>query len=140
MTLVCMIGESDPFIAQLLERFAEKSEMHALGVQVGQDLVELARQFQPAVIILDAELPGTLRGWQAARALKADPATSHIPIISCSWLPELDACTLIGELSAHLQKPELHYEDFLAALQEAGVETSRGSASQSSPSQPDPAG
>jgi len=121
MSPICVIGETDPFVASLLRRFAEASGLRVIRVQVGQDLLNMARQVSPAVIILDAELPGQLRGWEAARALKVDTATCDIPIINCSWLPRADAVALIGEVAGHLQKPELHYEDFVAALNATGA-------------------
>lgn len=122
MTRICIVGETDPFVASLLQRFAEASGLHVVRVQVGQDLPDLVRQVQPEVIILDAELPGKMRGWEAARVLTSDTETSRIPIITCSWLPELEATILIKEAVGHLQKPELHYEDFVVALRAAGVE------------------
>ncbi len=122
MPQLCVIGESDPFIARLLHRFAEECGLQAVHAQVGQELFELVRQAKPAVVILEVELPGKMRGWEAARALKADPETRRIPIISCSWLAEADARALAGGMCAHLQKPELHCDDFSAALKKAGVE------------------
>ena len=121
MSSICLVGETDPFVTNLLQRFAEASGLQVMRVQVGQDLLSVAQQVLPVVIILDAELPGKLRGWEAAHALKADTATCNIPIITCSWLPKSEAVTLIGEVAGHLQKPELHYEDFVAALNAAGV-------------------
>lgn len=121
MTRVCVIGESDPFVAQLLQRFAEESGLQAVRGQVGQDLMDLVRQVKPSVIILDPELPGKLRGWEAAQALIADETLCAIPMLACSWLKEADARALIGRLAGYLQKPELHYEDFVAALQAAGI-------------------
>ena len=117
----CIVGENDPFVASLLQRFAEASGLHVARVQVGQDLLELARRLQPVVIVLDLELPGSLRGWEAARELRSNAATSDIPIITCSWLSKMEARALLTEATSHLQKPELHYEDFAAALQAAGV-------------------
>lgn len=122
MNRICMIGETDPFVASLLQRFAETSGLQAVRVQVGQDLPELAEQLSPEVIILEAELPGKLRGWEAALALKLNAATAQIPIISCSWLPKDEASALIGDAAGYLQKPELHYEDFVAALSAAGIQ------------------
>ena len=113
--------------------------MQAVSVQMGQELYELACRLHPAVILLDAELPGERRGWEAARTLQAEPATCDIPIISCSWLTEPDARALIGGLAAHLQKPELHYDDFAAALRAAGIESGLASAPPASSSQPDTA-
>lgn len=131
-----MIGEADPFIARLLHRFVERSGLQAVHARAGEELLELVRQVRPAVIILEAELPGKMRGWEAARALQADPQTRNIPIITCSWLEETDARVLVGEVSSHLQKPELHCDDFGAALRKAGVEAGQESPPGTSGPQP----
>ena len=47
----------------------------------GQAGVDQARAELPDLMLLDMNLP-ILDGWSAARALKADPATAHIPIIA----------------------------------------------------------
>ena len=47
----------------------------------GQTGVEKARALSPAVMLLDMNLP-VLDGWSVARLLKAEPATSGIPIIA----------------------------------------------------------
>jgi two-component system cell cycle response regulator DivK len=47
----------------------------------GQDGVQKAGTEQPDVILLDMNLP-VLDGWTAAGKIKADPATSAMPIIA----------------------------------------------------------
>jgi CheY-like chemotaxis protein len=121
MSRICLIGEADPFIARLLRRFAEESGLDVVRAGAGQEVLELARQVHPAVIILEVDLPGQLRGWQAAQALEADPELCGIPVITCSWGPETEARTYLNEAAGHLQKPELHYNDFVAALRRAGI-------------------
>ncbi len=121
MPKTCIIGESDPFIARLLRRFAEESGLRTVRTQVGQDVVNLARRVRPEVIILEAELPGEVRGWEAVHAMRDDQELCHIPVIICSWLQESEARRLVGEMPAYLQKPELHYDDFVLALRKAGV-------------------
>lgn len=125
MPKMCIIGETDPFIARLLRRFAEESGLHAVRAQVGQDVLELARQVRPEVVILEAELPGEMRGWEAVQALGADQELCHIPVIICSWLQEAEARRLVGDKPGYLQKPELHYDDFVKALKQAGVQVGR---------------
>ena len=51
-----------------------------------------------------------------------DRAVCDIPVITCSWLQEANVSALVGEITGHLHKPELLFEDFEAALREAGVE------------------
>jgi CheY-like chemotaxis protein len=45
--------------------------------------IELARAYQPEVILMDINLPG-ISGTDAMKVLRADPATAHIPIIALS--------------------------------------------------------
>jgi DNA-binding response OmpR family regulator len=123
---LCVIGEADPFLARLLRRFAEKSGLRTLPAQTGEDVLELARRERPVAIVLEPELPGKLRGWEAARVLETGADTCAIPVILCAWLDENEARALVGLAHpsmcvAYLRKPDLHYEDFTAALKAAGV-------------------
>jgi CheY-like chemotaxis protein len=47
----------------------------------GQAGIDRARDEQPEIVLMDMNLP-VMDGWTAARTLKADPATSNIPIIA----------------------------------------------------------
>lgn len=120
---LCIIGEADPFLARLLQRFAEKSGLWIKRALTGEDVLDLAHRDRPVLIILEPELPGKVRGWEAARTLWLERYTSTIPLILCTWLMESDAQALIGHRFPHLQKPDLHYKDFSTALDLAGVET-----------------
>jgi CheY-like chemotaxis protein len=122
MTATCLVGEADPFLARLLERFGEASGLTMVRAKAGQDLLLLARTLRPDVIIVEVELPGTLRGWEAIRAVRSESALAHIPVITCSWLTQAEAGDLTGDAAAHLQKPDLHYADFTRALASAGIE------------------
>jgi CheY-like chemotaxis protein len=121
MAKTCVIGEADPFIGRLLRRFAEESGLQVSRAELGQDVLELVQRARPDIIILEPELPGQMRGWEAVRALQAAPAWRPIPIIVCSWLSEAQARVLIGDVSGYLQKPDLHYPDFATVLKQAGV-------------------
>jgi CheY-like chemotaxis protein len=122
MQKMCVIGEADPFIARLLQRFAEESGLKTLCAKNGRELVDLVEQENPQLIIVDVELPGTIRGWQAIIALRKSPEFTHLPVITCSWLQAAEAQALVLEASGHLQKPELHFKDFVAALKMANIE------------------
>lgn len=121
MTPTCLIAEADLFIVRLLRRFAAESGMESLQARTGQEALDLARQAHPDVIILEPELPGKLRGWEVYHHLRSDEQTAGIPVIACSWLPPGEARARLGEPGPVLQKPELYYEDFVLALQKAGV-------------------
>lgn len=118
---LCLIGESDPFLARLLGRFAEKSGLAVQFASTGNELLERALTQNPALVILEPELPGTTRGWEAARALRNHPLAGSLPILVCSWLERDETEAITGPVSAYLKKPDLHYKTFAAALQAAGV-------------------
>jgi DNA-binding response OmpR family regulator len=117
----CLIAEADPFIASLLVRFAESSGLECARARTADDVMELTRQVKPALIIIDAELPGDVSGWEIMRALKLDDVTGHIAQISCSWLNEPEVRGLVETIAGHLQKPDFTYTDFEKALRAAGV-------------------
>ncbi len=134
MDRTCLIAEADPFIANLLQRFADESGLHSARARTGQELLTLMQQLHPDILIVEPELPGEVRGWEAVRALRAEAEvkvegvltastsalTSTIAVISCSWLEKTEACKLIGDVAWHLQKPDLYYGDFVKALEAAG--------------------
>jgi CheY-like chemotaxis protein len=95
--------------------------------------MELTRQVTPAVIIIDAELPGDVSGWEIMRTLKLDDVTGHIAQISCSWLNEPEVRGLVGAVAGHLQKPDFTYTDFDKALRAAGVRSAGLEAGEPSP-------
>jgi CheY-like chemotaxis protein len=47
----------------------------------GEAGVEAARRGRPDLVLMDMSLP-VIDGWEATRRLKADPATSAIPVIA----------------------------------------------------------
>ena len=57
--------------------------LHVTTAENGLQAVELAREVQPHVIVMDLAMP-VLDGWEASRRLKADWSTRHIPIIALS--------------------------------------------------------
>jgi two-component system, cell cycle response regulator DivK len=61
----------------ILEHFGYQ----VLEARNGEDGVRMARQERPELILMDISIP-LIDGWEATRILKADPATSEIPIIA----------------------------------------------------------
>jgi CheY-like chemotaxis protein len=47
----------------------------------GTEAVAKARELRPHCILMDLSLPG-IDGWEATRQLKADHATTHIPVVA----------------------------------------------------------
>lgn len=67
-------------LAILLLEHAGHSPWNALNAELGLDL---ARQRQPALILMDLDLPGS-GGLETLRVLKTDPATAAIPVLATS--------------------------------------------------------
>lgn len=80
----------------------------------GETAIDLAKRDRPAVILMDATMP-RLDGWEAARRLKADPATRSIPLImlTAHAFPEHRERAAEVGADAFLAKPVL--PDTLAA-------------------------
>lgn len=54
-----------------------------VGAATGEDGLATIREHAPALVLLDLDLPG-IDGFAVARALRADPNLSQIPIIAIS--------------------------------------------------------
>lgn len=104
-------GHSD--FSYLMQRFARTSAHQIIPVNLGDDVLALARYEKPVAIVLDVDMPETV-GWKTLRRLKADPDVGSIPVIACSWLDE-SARSLAEGADVYLRMPIL-YTDFGAAL------------------------
>jgi two-component system, cell cycle response regulator DivK len=75
---------------ELVRFLLERAGFEVLAGHDGQEALEIARKELPDLILMDLSLPG-IDGWTAAKELKDDPATSHIPLLA------LTAHTLPGD-------------------------------------------
>jgi DNA-binding response OmpR family regulator len=75
-----LIAEDDSDIANLIAHYVRKAEWQAHIVTSGTDALARARDGSADMIILDVMLPG-MSGLDVCRALRADTATSRLPII-----------------------------------------------------------
>ena len=126
MASTCLIAEADPFIADLLLRFAEESGLLSVRASTGQEILTLAQPIPPDILIVEPELPGELRGWEAVRTIRSGGTNGAMAVIGCSWLGKVETCELIGDVAWYFQKPDLHYADFVKALVAAGVNAEGG--------------
>jgi CheY-like chemotaxis protein len=76
--------EDNPANLELVEQIVtRRSDLRLISATDGSIGIEFARAYQPAVILMDINLPG-ISGIDAMRILRADPATAHIPVIAVS--------------------------------------------------------
>jgi CheY-like chemotaxis protein len=83
--------------------------LRAAGWQVdrasnGLEAVLLATATDPAVIVLDLNLP-VLDGVGAARLLKNDPRTARVPLIACTAFGQERASEAAGWFAEFVAKP-----------------------------------
>ena len=76
--------EDNPANLALVEQLiARRNDLKLLTAIDGYLGIELARAYQPDVILMDINLPG-ISGFGALKRLREDPATAHIPVIALS--------------------------------------------------------
>ena len=76
--------EDNPANLKLVEQLiARRSDMRLLTATNGNLGIELARENQPEVILMDINLPG-MSGIEAMKILREDPTTAQIPVIALS--------------------------------------------------------
>ena len=77
-----------------------------LEAESGEVGIELARAQQPALILMDVQLPG-MDGRAAMKVLKADTSTRHIPVIALTaFAMKGDQESLLAEgFDGYLSKP-----------------------------------
>jgi PAS domain S-box-containing protein len=76
--------EDNPANLALVEQLiARRSDLKMLTAVDGYMGIQLARAYQPDVILMDINLPG-ISGFGALEILQKDPATAHIPVMALS--------------------------------------------------------
>ncbi|OHV79607.1 response regulator [Ensifer sp. LCM 4579] len=80
MTRILLV-EDNEMNRDMLSRRLSRRGFDVLIAENGQAGVELAASEKPDLILMDMSLP-VMDGWEATRRIKADPATSGIPVIA----------------------------------------------------------
>jgi len=100
---VVLVVDDEDATRDLIARGLEKEGFRPLAAASGEEALRLARERKPDAISLDVVMPG-MDGWAVLRALKADPATSGIPVVMVSMLEDKDVGHALGA-SDYLTKP-----------------------------------
>lgn len=75
-----MIVEDEDATRETWADFFENAGYAVVQAADGQEALDIAKLEQPNIVLLDLRLP-RLDGYQVCQRLKADPTTSHMPII-----------------------------------------------------------
>lgn len=101
-----LIIEDHADMRELLTWQIELMGFAAVTARQGREGLQKAQSEYPILIILDIMMPG-MDGWEAARELKANPATTDIPILAATALfrdADLQNCMASG-CSGYIVKP-----------------------------------
>jgi two-component system, cell cycle response regulator DivK len=76
-----LIVEDNPKNLKLVRDTLQVKGYRTIEAATGEEGVQLARDEQPALVLMDIQLPG-ISGVEAFRQLRADPSTRAIPVIA----------------------------------------------------------
>ena len=79
MTRILLV-EDNELNRDMLSRRLERRGFTILIAVDGQEGIEIATEQKPDIILMDMNLP-VIDGWEATKAIKANPVTASIPII-----------------------------------------------------------
>jgi CheY-like chemotaxis protein len=78
-----LIVDDNEHLRQILASILQFSGYEISEAATGTQAIEKADSTQPSLILMDIELPD-MTGAAAARSIRQNPATAHIPIVGCS--------------------------------------------------------
>jgi len=84
-----LLIEDDPFLLSMYTTKFETEEFGVYTAEDGEQGLEMAAQHKPDIILLDILMPN-MNGFDVLERLKADKATSNIPVILLTNLNQKD--------------------------------------------------
>ncbi len=76
-----LIVEDNEMNRDMLSRRLERRGFDVVIAVDGAEGVAMSKTEKPDIVLMDMSLP-VMNGWEATRAIKADPATQHMPVIA----------------------------------------------------------
>ena len=75
-----LVADDEPDVLALLSLNLQRAGFEVLRAEDGERALRLAREENPALVVLDLMMPG-LSGLEVAKQLKQSPATAGIPVV-----------------------------------------------------------
>lgn len=114
-----IIAEDSRFLRKATELILSKSGFTVLCAQDGRETLDMAFEHRPDAIVLDLMMP-KMNGVEVIRALKANAATSSIPVVVLSALAQENDRKIIHEgAAAYYEKSRLIPELLADIVKEA---------------------
>ena len=98
-----LIVDDNPGMLRLYCRYLAGHGYRVITSSEGTDAVRLAIEHKVRLVVLDVMMRHT-DGWMVLQQLKAEPATSDIPVLVCSVINEPELARALGA-AAFLRKP-----------------------------------
>ena len=98
-----LVIDDDPAMARIIQRFLALKPIKVLGISSTDNVLKIAREMQPVLILLDVLMPKR-DGWEVLQELKANPDTYHISLAVCSIWDERELALSLGA-DMFFQKP-----------------------------------
>ena len=76
-----LLVEDNEMNRDMLVRRLSRAGIDVIAAGDGEEALELMRERQPCVVLMDMNLP-VMDGWTACRTARADDSIRHIPIIA----------------------------------------------------------
>ncbi len=103
-----LVVEDDRATQVLLHRVLESLHLQVASATSMHEAVNLARELEPNLILMDIKLPGSDGdGWTAASIIKNDANLNHIPIIliTADGLNSQELAAVQNHFDAYFRKP-----------------------------------
>lgn len=84
-----LVVDDDPINVELLCDLLETLDYRAVGALGGEAALAAVREHRPDLVLLDVMMPG-MNGYEVCRRLKADPASSGIPVVFVTALSDTE--------------------------------------------------
>jgi two-component system cell cycle response regulator DivK len=81
MNQLILVVEDDAIMQKMALKILRSRGFSCELAVTGREAVAKAGAFRPGLILMDLSLP-EMNGWEATRALKADPAVAGIPVVA----------------------------------------------------------
>ena len=81
MSQLILVAEDDAMMQRMALKILRSRGFACELAANGREAVAIAGQLHPGLILMDLSLP-EMNGWEATRALKADPALAAIPVVA----------------------------------------------------------
>lgn len=117
-TKTILIADDDQFIVRAFKTGLERYDYSVVIAENGEDAIEQIASVRPDLVLLDVIMPRK-DGFEVLKAVKADPALAHIPIIMLTSLGQSSDEQTARDYGANdfLVKSDVSLNDILLRVQ-----------------------